>query len=152
MKTIINNPMEKFKKILLFYILGTVLAFWVLAIIHLNYSLLKEIFWRSSWRYVCKNTILSGAPIGVAFWIFLTYKFPSSSLDFKFVINFLKPFLHNYLIGVLLAFGIIEGVELYIYLFSTDYYSFTYYSIFGTSVLLGVPVAIVFHTIKSLKE
>ena len=56
--------MEKFKKILLFYILGTVLAFWVLAIIHLNYSLLKEIFWRSSWRFVCKNTILSGAPIG----------------------------------------------------------------------------------------
>ena len=144
--------MEKFKKILWFYILGTVLAFWVLAIIHLNYSMLKDFFWRTSWRRVCKNAIIYGAPIGAAFWIFLTYKFRSNSLDIKFVINFLKLFLHNYLIGVLLAFGIIEGVELYIYLFSTDYYSFTYYSIFGTSVLLGVPVAIVFHSIKSLKQ
>ncbi len=144
--------MEKFKKILLFYILGTALAFLVLAIIHLNYSMLKEFFWRTSWRRVSKNAIIYGAPIGTAFWIFLTYKFPSSSLDFKFVINFLKPFFFNYLIGLLLAFGIIEGVELYIYLFSTDYYSFTYYSIFGTSVLLGVPIAIVFHSIKSLKQ
>jgi hypothetical protein len=149
MKTIINNPMEKFKKILMFYILGTVLAFWVLAIIHLNYYILKEFFWRSSWRRVCKNAIIYGAPIGAAFWIFLTYKFPSSYLNFKFVINFFKPYFYNYLIGILLAFGIIECVELYIYLFSTHYYSFTYYNIFGTSVLLGVPMAIGYHTIKA---
>jgi hypothetical protein len=144
--------MEKFKKILLFYILGTVLGYWMLAIIHLNYPLLKDFFWRSSWRRVCKNAIIYGAPIGAAFWIFLKYKFPSSPLNFKFIVNFLKPFFYNYLIGILLAFVIIEGIELYIYLFSTDYYSFTYYSIFGTSVLLGVSFAIVFDTIKSLKE
>ncbi len=144
--------MKKFKKILLFYIIGTILAYWMLAIIHLNYSILKEFFWRSSWRRVCKNAIIYGAPIGAAFWIFLTYKFPTSTLNFKFIVNFLKPFLFNYLIGILVAFGIIEGIELYIYLFSTDYYSFTYYRIFGTSVLLGAPVAIIFHSIKSLKQ
>ena len=144
--------MKKFKKILLFYIIGTILAYWMLAIIHLNYSILKEFFWRSSWRRVCKNAIIYGAPIGAAFWIFLTYKFPTSTLNFKFIVNFLKPFLFNYLIGILVAFGIIEGIELYIYLFSTDYYIFTYYKIFGTSALLGVPMAIVFHSIKSLKQ
>jgi hypothetical protein len=144
--------MEKFKKTLLFYILGTVLTFLVLAIIHLNYSILKEFFWRSSWRRICKNAIIYGAPIGAAFWIFLTYKFPSSSLNFKFVINFLKPFLFNYLIGILLAFGIILCLELYTYLFSKEYLNSTYYNIFGFSVLLGVPIAIVFHSIKSLKQ
>lgn len=144
--------MEKFKKILLFYIIGTILAYWMLAIIHMNYSILKDFFWRSSWRRVCKNAIIYGAPIGAAFWIFLNYKFPTSTLNFKFIVNFLKPFLFNYLIGILLAFGIIECIEVYIYFFSTDYYSFTYYIIFGTSILLGVPMAILFSTIKSLKQ
>jgi hypothetical protein len=36
--------MEKLKKILLFYILGTIFAYWMLAIIHLNYPLLKDFF------------------------------------------------------------------------------------------------------------
>ena len=144
--------MEKLKKTVLFYILGTVLTFLVLAIIYLNYSILKDYSWRSSWQRVCKNAIIYGAPIGAAFWIFLTYKFPSSSFSFKFVINFLKPFIFNYLIGVLLAFGIIEGIELYTYLFSTEYLNSTYYNIFGFSVLLGIPLAIGYNSIRRLKR
>ena len=152
MKTIIKINMGKLKKIVFFYILGTILTFWALALIHLNYSLIQDFFWRSSWRNVFKNSIVSGAPVGAAFWIFLTYKFPTSPLDFKFIVSFLKPYFYNYLIGILIAFGIIEGIELYTYLFSNEYLNLTYYNIFGFSVLLGIPIAIIYHNIKTLKQ
>ncbi len=144
--------MEKLKKTLLFYILGTVFTFLVLAIIHLNYSILNDFFWRSSWRRICKNAIIYGASIGAAFWILLTYKFPSSSLNVKFVINFLKPFLFNYLIGIVLALFLIAGIELYIIYFDTIYRCSTYYQFFGFSILLGIPLAIIFCNLKQLKR
>jgi hypothetical protein len=140
--------MEKIKKILLFYIIGIVFTYWLLAIIHLNYPIFKDFFWRSSLRRVCKNAIIYGAPIGAAFWIYMSYKFPLSSLNFKFIVNFLKPSLYNYLIGILLAFGIILCLELYTYLFSTEYLNSTFYNIFGFSALLGILLAIGYHKFK----
>ena len=146
MKTIIK--MEKIKKILLFYIIGIVFTYWLLAIIHLNYPILKDFFWRSSWQRVCKNAIIYGAPIGAAFWVFLSYKFPLSPLNFKFLVNFSKPFLYNYLIGFLLAFGMTLCIELHTYLFSTEYLNSTFYNIFGFSALLGILLAIGYHKFK----
>ena len=144
--------MEKLNKTLLFYIIGTIMAYWLLAIIHLNYPIFKVFFWRSSWRRVCKNAIIYGAPTGAAFWIFLSYKFPSSSLNFKFTVNFLKPFLYNYLIGILLAFGIILCLELYTHLFCTECLNSIFYIIFGDTVSLGIPLAILYHKFKKSKK
>ena len=144
--------MEKFKKIFLFYILGTVLTFWILALIRLNTILFYDYFGYSHWRDIIKTAIIGGVPIGVAIWFFLTYKFPTSLLNFKFIVTLLKPYFYSYLIGILIALVLIAITQLYKYFFGADYYYATTYNIFGFSVLLGILTAIVFYTIKSIKR
>jgi hypothetical protein len=140
--------MEKLKKILLFYILGTVLTFWILVLIRKNYILFHDHFYLWRWRFVLKTSIISGAPIGAAIWLYLAYKIPTISLDFKYFINLFK----NYFIGILLAFILVEGIELYGYFFIAHCLHSTSYNVLWFSLLLGVPISIVFHTIKSLKQ
>ena len=142
--------MEKFRKILLFYILGTALTFWILALIRLNTILFYEYFGYSHWRDIFKIAIISGVPIGVAIWAFFTYKFPTTLLNFKFIVTLLKPYFYDYLIGILIALVLIAITQLYKYFFGTDYYYATTYNILGFSVLLGIPSAIGFVTIKKL--
>ena len=144
--------MEKFKKILLFYILGTVLTFWILALIRLNTILFYDYFGYSHWRDIFKTALLSGAPIGVVILAFFTYKFPTSSLNFKFIVTLFKPYFYSYLIGILIALVLIAATQLYKCFFGADYYYATNYNIFGFSVLLGILTAIVFYTIKSIKR
>ena len=148
MKTIINSPMEKSKKILLFYILGTILTFWILVLIRKNYILFHDHFYLWRWQFILKTSIISGAPIGAAIWLYLTYKLPTISLDFNYFINLFK----NYFIGILLAFILVEGMQLYAYITVADYFRATSYNIKWFSLLLGAPIAIVFHSIKSLKQ
>lgn len=143
--------MEKFKKVFLFYILGTVLTFWILALIRLNTILFYDYFGYSHWRDIIKTAIIGGAPIGVAILAFLTYTFPTGSLDFKFIVTLFKPYFYSYLIGILIALVLIVGTQLYKYFFGADYFYATNYNIFGFSVLLGILTAIGFHTIKSIK-
>ncbi len=140
--------MEKFKKILWFYILGTILTFWLLVLIRKNYILFHDHFYLWPCRFVLKTSIISGVPIGAAIWVYLAYKSPTISLDFKYFINLFK----NYFIGILLAFILIEGMQLYAYFTVADYFRATIYNIKWFSLLLGAPVAIVFHSINSLKQ
>lgn len=140
--------MEKLKRMLLFYFLGTALIFWILALIRLNYIIAHDYFWYSSWRRIYKNAVIYGVPIGTIFWMFLTYKFPTSPLDFKFIVNLFKPYFYNYLIGIMLAFFLFQAVQLYSYHFVADYALATYYNTFGISVLLGIPMAVGFYTLK----
>jgi hypothetical protein len=140
--------MEKFKKILLFYILGTILTFWILVLIRKNYILFHDHFYLWRWRFVLKTAIISGVPLGGAIWVYLAYKFPTISLDFNYFINLFK----RYFIGILLAFILVEGMQLYAYFTVADYFRATSYNIRWFSLLLGVPIAIVFDKIKSIKE
>ena len=140
--------MEKFKKILWFYILGTILTFWILVLIRKNYILFHDHFYLWPWRFVLKTSIISGVPIGAAIWAYLAYKSPTISLDFNYFTNLFK----NYFIGILIAFILVEGMQLYAYFTVADYFRATSYNITWFSLLLGFPVAIVFHTIKSLKQ
>lgn len=144
--------MNKFKNIVLFYSLGMVFTFVIIAIIHLNSFLFEPYFSYLHWRDIIKIAISSGAPIGVAIWFFLTYTFPTTSLDFKFIVTLFKPYCYDYLIGILIALIIIAATQLYKYFFGADYYYATNYNIFGFSVLLGILTAIVFHSIKSIKR
>lgn len=144
--------MEKFKKVFLFYILGTVLTFWILALIRLNTILFYDYFGYSHWRDIIKTAIIGGAPIGVAIWFFFTYKFPTSLLNFKFIVTLFKPYFYDYFIGILIALVLIAITQLYKYFFGADYYYATNYNIFGFTVLLGILTAIVFYTIKSIKR
>ena len=150
MKTTINNYMEKFRKVLLFYVLGTVFSFVIIAIIHLNSFLFEPYFAYAHWRNIVKTSIISGAPFGVAIWAFLALKYPENKLDLKFIIKIGTPVLKNYLIGILLALLIIAGTQLYKYFFGADYRYATAYNILGFSALLGILSAIGFVTIKKL--
>ena len=143
--------MEKFKKLLMFYILGTALTFWILALIRLNTILFYDYFGYSHWRNILKNALIIGAPIGGVIWAFLTNKFPTSLLNFKFTVALLKLYFYEYLIGILIAFALIVGTQLNKYFFGADYYYATNYNIFGFSVLLGILTAIIFNTIRSIK-
>ena len=140
--------MKKLLKAGWFYILGTLLTFWILVLIRKNYILFHDYFYLWRWRYVLKTAFFSGAPIGAAIWIYLAYKFPTISLDFKFFINLFK----NYFIGILIAFILVEGMQLFAYFTVADYFRATSYNIKWFSLLLGAPIAIVFHSIKSLKQ
>ncbi len=143
--------MEKFIKVLLFYILGTALTFWILALIRLNTILFYDYFGYSHWRTIFINALIFGAPIGAALWAFLTYTFPTSSLDFKFIVTLFKPCFYDYIIGILIALVFIAGTQLYKYFFDADYCYATNYNIFGFAVLLGIPLAIGFCTLKKIK-
>ena len=79
--------MEKFRKVLLFYVLGTVFSFVIIAIIHLNSFLFEPYFAYAHWRNIVKTSIISGAPFGVAIWAFLALKYPENKLDLKLKLN-----------------------------------------------------------------
>ena len=143
--------MEKFRKILLFYVLGTALTFWIMALIRLNTILFYDYFGYSHWRDIIKTAIISGAPFGVAIWAFFTYKFPTSLLNFKFIVTLFKPYFYSYLIGILIALVLIAATQLYKCFFGADYYYATTYNIFGFSVLLVILTDIIFYTIKKIK-
>ena len=140
--------MEKFRKILLFYILGTTFSFVIIAIIHLNSFLFEPYFGYAHWSNIVKTAIISGAPFGLAIWALLTYRFPKRSIDLKFIFNLIKPYLIHYIIGIVLALFLIAGTQIYILFFDNEYCLATYYKIFGFAVLLGIPFAIGFYTLK----
>ena len=140
--------MENLKKAVLFYSLGTVLTFWIIALIHLNSFLFERHYLYANWSNIVKTSIISGAPFGLAIWALLTYRFPKSSIDLKFIFNLIKPYLIYYIIGIFLALFLIAGTQIYILYFDSDYCLATYYKIFGFAVLLGIPFAIGFYTLK----
>ena len=140
--------MKKLLKAGWFYILGTILTFWILVLIRKNYILFHDHFFLWPWRFVLKTSIIIGVPIGAAIWVYLAYKSPTISLDFNYFTNLFK----NYFIGILLAYILVEGMQLYAYFNVADYFRATSYNILWYSLLLGTPIAIVFHSIKSLKQ
>jgi hypothetical protein len=150
MITTINTNVENLKKAVLFYSLGTVLSFVIIAIIHLNSFLFEPYFGYAHWNNIIKTAVISGAPFGVAVWAFLTFNYSDCTIDLKFIIKIGIPILKNYLIGIFLALLIIAGTQLYIYLFGSIYCYATPYKILGFSVLLGIPLAIGFVTLKNL--
>ena len=146
-----NNSMKKARKIVMYYSLGMVFSFWIIALIHLNSFLFERHYLYANWRNILKTSIISGAPFGMAIWALLTYRFPISSIDLKFIFNLIKPYLIYYIIGIVLALFLIAGTQIYILYFDSDYCLATYYKIFGFAVLLGIPLAIGFCTIKTIK-
>ncbi len=144
-----NNSMKKARKIVMYYSLGMVFSFWIIGIIHLNSILFERHYLYANWSNILKTSIICGAPFGLAIWAFLSYKFPTRSIDLKFMGNMFKPYLIYYLIGMVFALFLIAGTQLYIYFFETDYCYATYYSIFGFTVLLGIPLAIGCYTLKN---
>ena len=143
-----NNSMKKARKIVMYYSLGMAFSFWIIALIHLNSFLFERHYLYANWRNIVKTSIISGAPFGLAIWALLTYRFPKRSIDLKFIFNLVKPYLIHYIIGIVLALFLIAGTQIYILFFDTDYCLATYYKIFGFAVLLGIPFAIGFYTLK----
>jgi hypothetical protein len=146
-----NNSMNKARKIVMYYSLGMALSFWIIALIHLNSFLFEHHYLYANWYNIMKTSIISGAPFGLAIWALLVYRFPKSFIDLKFIFNLIKPNLIHYLIGIVLALFLIAGTQIYILFFDTDYCLATYYKIFGFAVLLGIPLAIGFYTLKITK-
>jgi len=143
-----NNSMKKARKLVMYYSLGMVFSFWIIALIHLNSFLFERHYLYANWSNIVKTSIISGAPFGMAIWALLTYRFPISSIDLKFIFNLIKPYLIYYIIGIVLALFLIAGTQIYILYFDSDYCLATYYKIFGFAVLLGIPFAIGFYTLK----
>jgi len=146
-----NNSMKKARKLVMYYGLGMAFSFWIIAIIHLNSFLFERHYLYANWSNIVKTSIISGAPFGLAIWALLAYRFPNSTIDLKFIFNLIKPYLIYYLLGIVLALFLIAGTQIYILFFDTDYCLATYYKIFGFAVLLGIPFAIGFYTIKTIK-
>jgi hypothetical protein len=143
-----NNSMKKARKIVMYYSLGMAFSFWIIALIHLNSFLFERHYLYANWRNIVKTSIISGAPFGLAIGALLAYRFPNSTIDLKFIIHLIKPYLIHYIIGIVLALFLIAGTQIYILFFDTDYCLATYYKIFGFAVLLGIPFAIGFYTLK----
>ena len=146
-----NNSMKKVRKLVMYYGLGMAFSFWIIAIIHLNSFLFERHYLYANWSNIVKTSIICGAPFGLAIWAFLTYRFPKSSIDLKFIFNLIKPYLIHYIIGIVLALFLIAGTQIYILFFDTDYCLATYYKIFGFAVLMGIPFAIGFYNLKITK-
>jgi hypothetical protein len=70
MKTTTNNFMEKLKNIVLFYSLGMVLTFVIIAIIHLYSYLSEHYFIYAEWNNILLVALISGIPFGIAIWAF----------------------------------------------------------------------------------
>jgi hypothetical protein len=143
--------MKKVRKIVMYYSLGMVFSFWIIALIHLNSFLFERHYLYANWSNIEKTSIISGAPFGLAIWALLTYLFPKSTNDLKFIFNLIKPYLIYYLIGIVLALFLIAGTQIYILYFDSDYCLATYYKIFGFAVLMGIPFAIGFYNLKITK-
>ena len=146
-----NNSMKKVRKIVMYYSLGMAFSFWIIAIIHLNSFLFERHYLYANWRNIIKTSIISGAPFGLAIWALMTYRFPNSTINLKFIIHLIKPSLIYYLLGIVLAFFLIVGTQIYILYFDSDYCLATYYKIFGFAVLLGIPFALGFYNLKITK-
>ena len=143
--------MKKVRKIVMYYSLGMVFSFWIIALIHLNSFLFERHYLYANWINIVKTSIISGAPFGLAIWALLAYRFPNSTIDLKFIINLIKPYLIYYLLGIVLALFLIAGTQIYILYFDSDYCLATYYKIFGFAVLMGIPFAIGFYNLKITK-
>ena len=143
--------MKKARKLVMYYGLGMAFSFWIIAIIHLNSFLFERHYLYANWSNIVKTSIISGAPFGLAIWALLTYRFPNSTINLKFIFNLIKPYLIHYIIGIVLALFLIAGTQIYILYFDSDYRLATYYNIFGFAVLMGIPLAIGFCTIKTIK-
>jgi len=135
----------------MYYSLGMVFSFWIIALIHLNSFLFERHYLYANWSNIVKTSIISGAPFGMAIWALLSYRFPISSIDLKFIFNLIKPYLIHYIIGIVLALFLIAGTQIYILYFDSDYCLATYYKIFGFAVLMGIPFAIGFYNLKTIK-
>ena len=146
-----NNSMKKVRKIVMYYSLGMAFSFWIIAIIHLNSFLFERHYLYANWRNIIKTSIISGAPFGLAIWALMTYRFPNSTINLKFIIHLIKPSLIYYLLGIVLALFLIVGTQIYILYFDSDYCLATYYKIFGFAVLMGIPFAIGFYNLKITK-
>ncbi len=146
-----NNSMKKARKIVMYYSLGMVFSFWIISLIHLNSFLFERHYLYANWSNIVKTSIISGAPFGLAIWALLTYRFPKSSIDLKFIFNLIKPYFIHYIIGIVLALFLIAGTQIYILYFDSDYCLATYYKIFGFAVLMGIPFAIGFYNLKITK-
>ena len=146
-----NNSMKKARKIVMYYSLGMAFSFWIIALIHLNNFLFERHYLYANWSNIVKTSIISGAPFGMAIWALLSYRFPISSIDLKFIFNLIKPYLIHYIIGIVLALFLIAGTQIYILYFDSDYCLATYYKIFGFAVLMGIPFAIGFYNLKTIK-
>lgn len=140
--------MKKIKNVLLFYCLGVLISFTIIAIIHLNHFIFSEYFRYAHWSTIIKTSLISGAPFGLFIWAFLAAKFAPSPVDLKCILTLCKPIIGYYLMGSLLAFLTIIGIELYLYLFDANYYPSTSYMIFGFSVLLGIPIGFGYYILK----
>ena len=143
--------MDSFKKIVMYYSLGMAFSFWIIALIHLNTFLFESHYLYANWSNIVKTSIVSSGPFGLAIWALLTYRSPNIKIGLKFIINLIKPYLIHYIIGIVLALFLIAGTQIYILYFDTDYCLATYYKIFGFAVLLGIPFAIGFYTLKITK-
>ena len=143
--------MKKARKLVMYYGLGMAFSFWIIAIIHLNSFLFERHYLYANWSNIVKTSIISGAPFGLAIWALLAYRFPKSSIDLKFIFNLIKPYLIHYIIGIVLALFLIAGTQIYILYFDSDYRLATYYKIFGFAVLMGIPFAIGFYNLKTIK-
>ncbi len=143
--------MKKARKLVMYYSLGMVFSFWIIALIHLNSFLFERHYLYANWSNIVKTSIISGAPFGMAIWALLSYRFPISSIDLKFIFNLIKPYLIHYIIGIVLALFLIAGTQIYILYFDSDYCLATYYKIFGFAVLMGIPFAIGFYNLKTIK-
>ena len=146
-----NNSMKKARKIVMYYSLGMVFSFWIIALIHLNSFLFERHYLYANWSNIGKTSIISGAPFGLAIWALLTFRFPKSTINLKFIFNLIKPYLIYYIIGIVLALFLIAGTQIYILYFDSDYCLATYYKIFGFAVLMGIPFAIGFYNLKTIK-
>ena len=146
-----NNSMKKARKLVMYYSLGMVFSFWIIALIHLNSFLFERHYLYANWSNIVKTSIISGAPFGMAIWALLAYRFPNSTIDLKFIFNLIKPYLIHYIIGIVLALFLIAGTQIYILYFDSDYCLATYYKIFGFAVLMGIPFAIGFYNLKTIK-
>jgi len=146
-----NNSMKKARKIVMYYSFGMAFSFWIIALIHLNSFLFERHYLYANWNNIVKTSIISGAPFGLAIWALLTYRFPKSTIDLKFIFNLIKPYLIYYLIGIVLALFLIAGTQIYILYFDSDYCLATYYKIFGFAVLMRIPFAIGFYNLKITK-
>lgn len=62
--------MEKLKNIVLFYSLGMVVTFVIIAIIHLYSYLAEPYFSYDQWNNILFVALISGIPFGIAIWAF----------------------------------------------------------------------------------
>lgn len=140
--------MKKSKKIALFYVLGIFFTFGICALFHLNSFLFKTYFIYAHWSTIMKTSIVCGMPFGLSTWIYMYLSYPTSSLDLRFMLQLFKPYVICYLMGIVLALFILAATQIYIIYFDTDYYPATYYSIFGFSLVLALPLSFITFTLK----